>query len=222
MGAPLKRFPRVNSERVFVATVCLLSLNIVSLFQSSLATIFIKPIYYKNIESLQQFADTKQKILIKYPAMLTDLFPEDSADIYRVLHDRMVLEQNPDLTAHNITNMGKASVTRKVQAKMLQDESQFFMIPECPRNYNLAFLLSKHSIYLEAINKIILDINQFGFINKWIDDINFKFKLESLIRNPNVSFNARSFSLKDMQLHFFTLILGGGLSLVIFFIERLV
>lgn len=221
LSSPLRRFPRVQSERIFIGSVCLLSLNIVSLFQSSLATVFIKPMYYKNIDSLQQFADTSQKILIKYPAMLTDLFPEDSSDTFRTLHSRMFTVARPDLTAVNVTNMGLATVTRKTTLKLMKEDTMVHLIPECPRSYNLAYVLAANSVYLDRINSIILDINRFGLINKWIEEANYKVKLESMKINPPSSNIARVLTIDDMQLPFIVLLFGTFIAFLAFCTEKI-
>lgn len=220
LSAPLRRFPRAQSERVFIGTVCLLSLNIVSLFQSSLATVFIKPMYYKNIESLKEFAETNKRILVKYPAMLADLFPEDSSDTYRTLHDRMVLLAKTELSATNIFSMGMASVTRKTSSKLSKEQYSVYLIPDCPRNYNLAFLLSKHSVFLETINSILLDISQFGHIDKWIDEINFKVKLQISKLNQYIP-PTKVLDLADMQLPFYLLFFGVALASLVLFLEKI-
>lgn len=220
MSSPLRRFPRAQSERLFVGTVCLFSLNIVSLFQSSLATVFIKPIYYRNIENLQQFTKTDEKILIKYPAMLTDLFPQDSSELYRTLHSRMTLIPRPELTTFNITNMKMAAVIRRSSLRLSREEHLVHLIPDCPRSYNLAYLLSKKSVYIDTVNGIVLDMCRFGFINKWIDETNFKVKLEDMTRDPPVSAHARVLKMDDMQLAFFILLFGFALGLVAFIFEK--
>lgn len=222
LSAPLRRFPRAHSERFFIATVCLLSLNVVSMFQSSLATVFIKPIYYKNIESLEQFEETNQKILIKYPAMLTDLFPEDSSNLFRELHSRMTLVTRTDLSALDVIDMGMSSVTRKATSKLGKEDSLVHLVPECPKIYNLAYLLSKDSAFLDTVNSLILDIVQFGFINKWIEEAYFKVKLENLKLEPPVNLRARVLTVNDMQLAFIILTFGVGTSLAILIIEILI
>lgn len=222
LSSPLRRFPRVQSERIFISTVCLLSLNIVSLFQSSLSNVFIKPMYYKSIGSLEQFAETRQRILIKYPAMLKDLFPEDSSALYRTLHDRMDLVSRPELTALDVIDtLNMATVTRRLSARLNNEAPLVHLIPECPRSYNLAFVVAKHSVYLERVNEIILDINQFGFINKWIEAAYFKVKLDNMINHPPINIRTRILTIGDMQLPFAILFVGSGGGFVLFMIERL-
>lgn len=192
------------------------------MFQSSLATVFIKPIYYKNIETLQQFEEANQKILIKYPAMMTDLFPEDSSDLFRELHSRMVLITRADLSALDIFDMGMSSVTRKATSKLSKEDSLVHIVSECPKIYNLAYLLSKDSVFLETINSLILDIVQFGFINKWIDDTYFTVKLENIKLETPISLHARVLTVNDMQLAFSILVFGVGASFVSLIIEIIV
>lgn len=221
LSSPMRRLPRAPSERIFVGTVCILSLNIVSLFQSSLATVFIKPVYYKNIDSLQQFAETGQRILIKYPAMLTDLFPEDSSNLFRTLNARMVLIAKPELTSQNITSsMNMASVTRKISARLSNEENVVHLVPECPRSYNLAYMLSKNSVYLERVNAIILDTQQFGLINKWTEEMNFRAKLDGMKKYPPVTGRARVLNINDIQLACIILSAGCFISLIVFVLEK--
>lgn len=222
LSSPLRRFPRSFSERIYIATVCLLSLNIVAMFQSSLATVFIRPMYYRNIANLEQFAETNQLILIKYPAMLADLFPEDSSDIYRTLHSRMTLVTNTELSASNVTDRGMATVTRRLTSQLSREENLVHLIPECARSYQLAYLLSRHSVFLESVNAIILDITRYGFINKWIEETNFKVKLENMRENPPVSLRARVLTINDLQLPFYILLIGIFISLATIFIEKVV
>lgn len=220
LNAPLRRFPRAGSERLFIGMVCLLSLNIVSLFQSSLATVFIKPMFYKNIDSLQQFADTQQRILIKYPTMMADLFPEDSSETYRTLHDRMILISRPELSSSDVMSMGLATVTRRINSKLSTEGNSVHLIPDCPRSYNLAYVLSTHSVYLDAVNSIILDINQFGFIQKWIGDTYYTARLQREKLEPIFSGRARVLLLDDLQLPFAILAFGIGISLIVLLIEN--
>lgn len=208
MGAPLRRFPRTQSERFLCGAICLLSLNIVSIFQSQLSTCYVRPMYYKNIDTLQQFAETERKILIKYPAMMTDLFPEDSSDLFKTLFKRMILIQNTDLIAKDITDKyGMAGVTRRTSLKLSQEDDQVHLIPECPRSYNLAYVHSKHWIFAPQLNDLILFLLQGGIVEKWINDIDFDVKLKSLRRQTAIAHH-RVLTLDDLCLSF--MILGAG------------
>jgi hypothetical protein len=219
LGAPLRRFPRIQSERLLIGGICLLSLNIVSIFQSQLATCYVRPMYYKNIDTLEQFAATGQKILIKYPAMMTDLFPENSSELFHSLHNRMVLIPNSDLTAMDISEKhGMAGVTRKISLKVNMEEDQVHLIPQCPRSYNLAFVYGKHWVFADRINAIILNLKQAGIIDKWIDEVNFNIKLETARKQIHVVHH-RMLRIDDLLLSFMILGFGCALSAFLFIIE---
>ena len=220
MGAPLRRFPRCQSERIFVGAVCLLSLNIVSLFQSSLATVFIKPMYYKEIDTLKSFADTDKRILIKYPAMMTDLFPEDSSDTFNKLHHQMVLIPRMDMTTLDVINSGMAAVTRKINAKLFSNRHLLHLIPECPKSYNMAYLLKQNSVYLEPVNEVLLDIVQFGLMNKWIEDMIFRATMRNLKKTRH-DIRAKSINMIQLQLPFFLLAAGILFSFAVLLFERI-
>lgn len=211
LGAPLRRFPRVQSERFLCGAICLLSLNIVSIFQSQLSTCYVHPMYYKNIDTLEQFAETEKKILIKYPAMMTDLFPEDSSDLFKTLFKRLVLIPNTDLGAKDVTDKYRmAGVTRRTSLKLNQEDDQVHLIRECPRSYNLAYVHSKHWIFANQLNDLILFLKQGGIVKKWIDDVHFDIKLKNMKKQMAIAHH-RVLTIEDLVLSF--MILGVGISL---------
>lgn len=219
VNAPLRRFPRVQSERIYTATVCMLSLNIIAIFQSGLATCYLHPMFYKNIETLEQFADSQLKIVIKYPAMMTDIFPEDSSALFHTLYTRMVLIPNPNLDAMNVTQqMNMAGVTRKTTLKVQKEEDYVHIVPECPRTYHLSYIISKHWILAGELDMIILNLKQAGLISKWIEDVNFRIKLETSRLHPPEP-HQRSLQVDDLMLSYMILGVGSSVGLLLFIIE---
>lgn len=181
LNAPLRRFPRIQSERIYTATICLLSLNIISVFQSGLATCYVKPMFYRNIQTLSELAATDKKIIVKYPAMMTDTFPANTSALYHTLNKRMFLMPNTSLTAYEIIyRMNMAGITRKITLKIQREDKFSHLIPECPRSYLLSYIVPKHWIFADTLNDIILNLLQAGIINKWIDDVNHRIQLESM------------------------------------------
>lgn len=221
LGAPLRRFPRVQSERFLCGAICLLSLNIVSIFQSQLSTCYVHPMFYKNIDTLEKFAETEKKILVKYPAMMTDLFPEDSSDLFKTLFKRMILSPNGDLTAKEITEKyGMAGVTRKTSLKLSLEDGQVHLIRECPRSYNLAYVHSKHWIFANQLNDLILFLKQGGIVKKWIDDIDFDVKLKNMKKQTAIAHH-RVLTIDDLVLSFMILGVGCSMAASFFIIEIL-
>lgn len=225
ISAPLRKFPKINSERSFVASICLLSLVFVSIFQSSLSTVFIKPIFYKDIMSLADLAETKLPILVKYAAMMQDMFPTGSTGIIGQLHTQMVQISTTSSVMAQLSVAGNfVTVTRRCTT--YQDNAYYFssrllhMIPECPRIYNLGYMTRRNSIYLRRVNEILMQLNNGGFHEKWIRDLNYKYAW--MIRFKYGSFHESAFkvlNLGNLQLPFYILGIGFSISAVVFICE---
>lgn len=225
ISAPLRKFPRINSERAFIASICLISLVFVSIFQSSLSTVFIKPIFYKDIMSLKDLAETKLLIYVKYAAMMQDMFPQGSTGVIGELHDQMRQVSTTSSIMAQLSVAGDfVTVTRRCTTH--QDNAYYFsarklhMIPECPRIYNLAYMVRTNSVYLDRVNEILLLLNNGGFHEKWIRDLNYMYAW--LIRLKYGSFHEDPFkvlTMGDLQLPFYILGIGFSISAVFFVCE---
>lgn len=221
LSSPMRRFTRIQSERIFIGAVSCLSLIFVSMYQSGLATVFTKPMFYKNIENLDQLDQSGLTIIIKYPAMMADLFPEDSSATFKDLHDKMKL-LSADLSAIDVLDVSKvATVTRKTTLKLADDNKDTFLIPECPRAYNLAYVVPKHSVYLSRIDALLLDAQCFGLLAKWIQDINFNVTLGNSLKFQAIESNFKVLTINDLQLPFYILVIGILISTIVLLFERL-
>lgn len=227
LSSPMRKFPTINSERSFVASICLISLVFVSIFQSSLSTVFIKPIFYKDIMNFEDLAAAKLPIYVKYAAMMDDMFPENSTGILGQMRAQMKLISSTKSLLAAISETGKfVGVTRR--CTVYQDNSFYFssrqlhLIPQCPRIYNLAYLGPRHSVYLKRVNEILLQLNNGGLHEKWIRDMNYKFALQTRMKYGSFHEDAfKVFTMTDLQLPFFILLFGFGASTAAFIFERL-
>lgn len=224
-SAPLRKFPRINAERSFVASLCMLSLIFVSIFQSSLSNVFIKPLFYKDIQSLAELAEAKLLIYVKYANMMTDMFPANSTGVIGQLHNQMVQVTTTTSIMAQLAVAGDfVTVTRR--CTLAQDNSYYFssrklhMIPECPRKYNLAFMARAHSVYIKRANEVLLHLNNGGFHEKWIRDLNYKYSWT--IRLKYGSFHEdpiKVLTLNDLQMPFYILAIGFIFSLLVLIAE---
>lgn len=227
ISAPLRKFPVINAERAFIASICLISLVFVSIFQSSLSTVFIKPIFYKDIHSLAELAEAKLLIYVKYAAMMDDMFPANSTGVVAQLHDQMRRVGTTSSVMAQLSVAGNfVTVTRRCTT--YQDNAYYFssrqlhLIDECPRIYNLGFMTRRSSVYLERVNEILLLLNNGGFHQKWIRDLNYKYAW--VIRLKYGSFHENSFkvlTIGDLQLPYYILGMGFSVSLLVFIVEIL-
>lgn len=225
---PMRKFPKSVSERLFLGSMCLVSLIFVSTFQSSLSTLFIKPLFYKDIETLEELSESPLKIGIKYAAMVDDLFPENSTRSINILREKMIeVQRTPNLMDRIVKGEKIVSVTRK--ELIYQSYGKYFLhkqvhlITDCPRTYNLAFLVQKNSVYLERINEILLHLNNGGFHMKWIRDLNFNDSWANVKKFG--TYHEETFkvlTVSDLLFPIYVLATGIALSLTMILIEWLV
>lgn len=225
LSIPVRRFTRVQNERLFVGSVCLISMIFMSMYQSGLSTVFVKPLYFKDINSLAQLDASGVTIQVKYVGYLTDVFPNDTVGTIRNLHDKMVLVET-EISAMDLVNDFKkvATITRKSTKKL--DNSLYFkkkqlhmVEKECPKNYFLAYMVPTHSVFLERFNSVLMDIHRYGFIKKWIDDMNFASSLVNMKTFVEASGVAKVLSLDDLKFPFFVLLGGSTCSIAVLSIE---
>lgn len=215
LSAPVRRFPRVSSERFFISAICLISLVFVSIFQSRLSAVFITPVYYEDINTLAQLDESNMFIDLKYQAMLDDLFPENSTPMIERLSKKLRLVSTTESVMAIVAREGGiATVTRRSTTKL--DNSIYFtnnqlnLVKECPRKYNLGFVYPKHSVFASRINDILLDMVSGGLIDKFINEMYFNKTLSNIKHFGSFHMDSyKVFTLTDLQLAFY--ILGAGI-----------
>lgn len=226
-SAPLQRFPKINNERVFLASVCLMSMVVTSMYQSGLATVFFKPMYYKDVTSLAALDKSDRKIFVKYVGYMDDTFPENTSKTYDNLRKKMILIK--DLNYDVMTDIAHvhdvATVTRKSTRELGNSEfflyKKLYMIEECPKKYNLAYVLPYHSIFLERINCFLLFIKNAGLVNKWIGNAIYAEKLKTIYGYRHQA-NFKVLTIWDLQMPFFLLAFGILMSTLLLTIENFV
>lgn len=230
LSIPMRKFTRVQNERIFISTVCLVSMIFMSMYQSGLATVFLRPLYFKDISSLEQLDASGSTIKVKYAGYLTDVFPNDSTDVFKSLHQKMRLVNTETSSMDLVTESKKvATITRK--STTLLDNSKYFMTKqlylidkECPKNYFLAYMVPTHSVYLERINEILMNIQRYGLIMKWINEINFKATLVNMksYGGSESTSSTKVLSLDDLKFPFFIWICGNSLGVASIAVELLI
>lgn len=227
LSIPMRRFTRIQNERIFIASVCLVSMIFVSMYQSGLSTVFVEPLYFKDINSLEQLDRSGAIINVKYAGYLTDVFLNDSSGTITNLHYKMKLLETEMSAMEIVINFKKtATITRKSTVSL--DNSIYFINKqlhliekECPKNYFLAYMVPTHSLYIERINEILFDIQRFGFIMKWINEINFQATMNNM-KSFNVEEKSIVLSFDDLKFPFIVLMTGSSLGISVLAIESLI
>ncbi|KNC30647.1 hypothetical protein FF38_11698 [Lucilia cuprina] len=225
------RFPPYNAERIFAISLCLVSVIIGALLESSLATVYIRPRYYKDINSLEDLEKANLKIFIKHAAMRDDLFRGQNSRLYNSLDERVMLVGEPEERLISIMSKrgGFVAVTREFSL-LIADIYYFItkkihIIPECPKTYHIAYLFSKDSPYEETFNVALLRFLAAGLIQQWIDES----RHEALCQIHNFddyiaesTYQWKAFEINDLQLAFYALILGNICAAILFLVECIV
>ncbi|XP_037030197.1 uncharacterized protein LOC119070021 [Bradysia coprophila] len=203
VSSPLLKLPKIWSERIFVISICLMSTIIFAYFESTLATVFVNPLYLKDINTLGDLESTDFPIEIHEHIAFDPLFDSKSSLMQRI----QIVGKNHQLS--HIVEHGNISLVLK-QTAIKFDFSHWFrlkrmhQLPDCPRTYMTAFIMPKKSVYFdrdrdrdisravnsagspleksvyfERINALLLRLVRSGFIQKWITDTKFNWTLES-------------------------------------------
>lgn len=225
LSIPFRRFTRAQTERVFLASICLSSMIFVSMYQSKLSTVFVKPIYFKDITSLEQLDSSGQEIIVKYAGFLDDVFPSDSTPLYMRLRAKMRLVNTTKGSMDLVIDGSRtATITRRSTTKL--DNSIYFIRNqlhlidrECPKKYFLAYMMPFNSPFARRFNEILQDIERFGFITKWINDFDYESTLAN-IKNLSFESSQKVLSLDDLKFPFIALFVGTSIGLATFFCEK--
>ncbi|XP_068154123.1 uncharacterized protein Ir100a [Drosophila tropicalis] len=223
------RFPPFNSERMFLVSLCLVSVIFGALLESSLATVYIRPLYYKDTNTLAELDATQLPIYIKHPAFKDDLFYGHDSAVYRRLDSKMMLvAEGEERLISMISKLGKfAGVTRSASLEL--NDIRYVMtkkvhkIPECPKNYYIAYVLPRPSPYLDGINGVILRILAAGLMDLWTGEMKERARW-SIHRFPEylAELNVGSWkvlTLTDVQLAFYALGIGCLLAAAVWLLE---
>ncbi|KAL7727353.1 hypothetical protein ACLKA6_003012 [Drosophila palustris] len=225
----INRFPPFNSERIFLASLCLVSVIFGALLESSLATAYIRPLYYRDPNTLAELDDSQIPIYIKHSAFKDDLFFGSDYEVYRRLNAKMLLVgEGEDRLISMVAKRGKfAGVTRSASLEL--NDRRFIMthmvhkIPECPKTYHIGYVLPYPSPYIEGINNILLHILAGGILDFWINEMKERAKM-NIHQYPEYLAELsvgkwKVFTLKDVQLAFYALAIGCVLASLVFLLE---
>ncbi|XP_055615251.1 uncharacterized protein LOC129761552 [Toxorhynchites rutilus septentrionalis] len=227
LSAPFQRFTRSGIERLLLFSLMMVSLIFTTMFQSELASVFVHPVYYRDIDSLQQLDQSGFKIPVKYKGYLDDVFPANYSPTMESLRGKITYQPTSEAMLTVVARLGTiATVTRRTTLALdnaiYLSTKQLHMIPECPRSYNLAYVVSRHSILLEQINIVLLRMLNGGLVSHWISEMNYNVTIRDWERVRELGEpNFKTLTIVDMQFPFYLLAIGLALSTGVFVVEQL-
>ncbi|XP_053678145.1 uncharacterized protein LOC128728542 [Anopheles nili] len=214
VSAPYLRFTRSGVERLFLTGLLLVSLIFVSLYQSGLAAVFVNPLYHRDVNSLQQLDATGMLIPVKYRGFLDDVFPVNYSRLMESLRGRMRHLPAQESMLARVARLGNiATVTRRTTLALdnaiYMTTRQLHMVPECPRTYNLAYVVPRRSVFGELFSRVLLRMVGGGLVDHWIEEARYEWTLRDwrVVRGMMES-NFKVLTVQDLQFAFYVLAIG--------------
>jgi hypothetical protein len=246
VSSPFPRIPMAISQRIFLASCILTGLVLTSAVQSILVTAMTKPYYYPDIDTLEDLDVSGLSIYTKAPSLI-DTFGSaqinSTASTFDINSTMDRLSRRVKVAVGRINLWSVASTERNVAVlarktheyglplnKYRANDGSFLLhvVTECPRHYLLGYLVPRGSPYLPYFNQGIARLVEAGIVEHWkkitppsterydaFDKTNLTEIAQVNTENPKV------FSLKDLQLAFYILVVGLSVSIVIFLFEMI-
>ncbi|KAM7361197.1 uncharacterized protein ACRADG_010435 [Cochliomyia hominivorax] len=222
----LLKYPPFHNERILVVSICLVSVIFGTILECSLSAVFIYPLYFKDINTLQELDDSNFKIFYRHQSMANDLFVSDTSELLNSLNKKLIYK-NSSLLINEI--MDKNNVAGVSRYKNLNSEyfdliasKRIWIIPECPKHYSLSYIWPTGSPWANAIDELLLKFLSSGLIQKFEREMKFEIDIKIMVEKlyeDHKYFRILSYS--DLQLAFYALILGCLLSTLTFLYELL-
>nr|CAD7401487.1 unnamed protein product [Timema poppensis] len=192
---PIIRIPRTLSQKLLIICCIFFSLIMSSVFEGRLVTTITKPDVSPDIVNLQQL-DESQLMIATGSKTLDDTFRTTDRHSYLTRLSKKIkhLGKKESVMNYIAEHMDVAGIVRKSSYQYQMSEyveedgnSPFYMIPECPRQYFLAYIVPKGSVFLPRINRYLLHLTQGGLFIKWDADSMFRILLD---RNHNLTLSS--------------------------------
>jgi hypothetical protein len=206
----------------------LANIIVVGTFQGFLSTAFSTTSSYKDINTLEELDRSGLLIETTYVAHF-DIFGTGDSPLLDSLRTKMIL-----LTTNHFNDIPIATkncgIDRKADIGILIEtkfatpdgSSLLHIVDECPRNYHLAYIMHKDSPLLPQFDMALLMFAQAGLINKWYEDVKNAIITHHIYRDRVYEDRLKVFSVTDVQIAFFILIMGYVVSGIVFIVELIV
>lgn len=223
----LVRYPPFSSEKVFIASLCLVSVIFGAIFESSLATVYIHPMYYKDIHTMHELDESGLTVIYKYTSMGDDLFFSETSPLFANLNKKLkhLKDLDFDVLKDVAVMRGKASVSRYTTLTLEYlgyiVSEKVWIVPECPKYYTISYVWPKDAPWEETVNQILLRIQNAGLIKKYIADMQTDVDI-GIIKHSilNKKQDFKILTIGDLQLSFFVVVIGSLMAFISVAVER--
>lgn len=224
----LNHYPVFESEKVLVLSLCLVSVIFGAIFECSLASSHIEPLYFKDINTLDELNKSGLPILYRHASMKDDLFAGETSPLLASLNNKTVYM--PDRRYNilkEIIDKGRTTGVNRYNSLMLESldvlvTKQIWIIPEFPKHYTIAYVWLRDAPWEETLNNLLLRFLQAGVIFKFQRDMKTEAEINLMKQHLyEASLGFRILTVRDLQLAFYVVIIGNVMSVITLIIERL-
>jgi hypothetical protein len=216
-------------ERIFIASCMFSSIVITCAWQGALFNNIKNPIYYKDIDTLEELDESGLPIFTMEET-LNDIFDLIDTPTTRRLSKRFKVTNFPhsiDLIQQVADHRNFSLLLSLIEIETLLDTYPIntrllHCVQECPMIYFSSYMVPKGSPYLKDINTIVGRLLEAGLIRKWYYDAIYEIYLpvRMLYASSGIEdFKEKQFSLSDLLIAFMILIFGIGLSGLVLLME---
>ncbi|KAL9894869.1 LOW QUALITY PROTEIN: ionotropic receptor 100a, partial [Glossina fuscipes fuscipes] len=219
------RYPPFANECILIASLCLVSVVFGAVFESSLATAYIRHLYYKDIQTLQELDNSGLVLMYKYTSMVDNLFDEETL-LFSNLKRKL---RKADIKANLLNDIafkrGTAAVSRRSNL-MLHSyhyivNKQIWMVPQIPRSYTLSYVWPKNAPWRGRINQLLLRFQATGLLPKFIRDMQTDTNIRDMMIYKNEEQqHPTALTITDLQLAFYVIFFGSMMAGVTLIAEQ--
>mgnify|MGYP005985097755 FL=1 len=212
-----------NTQFAFLSSCLLFNIVMLSIVQGFMFKNFTTTYFYEDIDTLEEL--DKSQLTIQSSKMF---FIKDESTIFQNLKKRAKASRgdtyNTMATFRNVATLApRINTNLLIKTKYLDGDGfpLLHVLDECLSSFIVSHVVSKGSAFLTVFNKDIMTMVEAGLLWKWLNDIVYSMTTENIFTLKRDEHRARVFSLYDLQIAFYVVILGSLLSFLIFLCEIL-
>ncbi|RZC35198.1 hypothetical protein BDFB_012556 [Asbolus verrucosus] len=219
VGIPSKIVPSI-SQLLFLTSCLMFNITIVGIIQGSFFTSFTTTIFYQDINTIEDLVQSEIPVASNFWFLI-----QDESDLIKRLKEKTV-KINGKILDSIAYHRNVAGFNRKQNLELLVKTEYMgtdgiplvHIVNECITSYFIVSIVPKGSPFLIVFNRVITKLFEGGLTSKWYNDVAHGLISEKRLKSDKDN-EFDSFSLYDIQVAFYVVILGHICSILVFFCE---
>lgn len=212
------------AQMCFLTSCMGFSIVISSIIQGFLFQSFTSTTFYPDIDTIKEFDESG----LAFGSSIFTFIRNDNSNTIKNLESK-TFSPPPnvfDLVAYhrNIATSDTKSFLELIIKTQYLDEDGWpliHIVDECFETFLITAIVPKGSAFLTVFNNVITKLIESGLTRKWMDDVINSMIIENWIRLNRNKSKTRAFTLYDLQVAFYVIILGYVGSILVFISEIL-